>query len=317
MQTINIYSQLEANKLPSTLEGNLNVLRSNVVLTALKSVSGYVYIRAEGAQLPALTEVSGSVYIRAESDYLNLHNEIEGVFYLYLRDDVCLKYNKLKYSFGEYTLDFFISVLKCRHSSFENFLTREVNQEWNLKNCVGNLLETIKQKWSIINRIKTSDIFKINDLEVRRICFTYLLPKDIMKEIDAKRRCVKGVNMKYFEFDENLNKVPFEKHNIYEIWEGKASKLENELSGKIYTVRCWCTTTNKEAWLWIDEKYKDDPLSAIASTFWVHENLLEHNPTFMRQGDLFFVETENKVIPEGKKRPLTKEEYFSMLICET
>ena len=70
--------------------------------------------------------------------------------------------------------------------------------------------------------------------------------------------------------------------NIYETYEVKGEKLK--LRENVYALKVWCTSTDKEHWLWIDKKYKDNPLEAVASTFHIHENLIPHIKELKRQG---------------------------------
>ena len=81
--------------------------------------------------------------------------------------------------------------------------------------------------------------------------------------------------------------------------------------------RYWCTTTNKEHWLWIEDEYKDSPLEAVASTFRIHENLIPHIKELKRQGDVLLVEMQKDIEPEGEIIPLTSKQYFDLLTCQS
>jgi hypothetical protein len=72
----------------------------------------------------------------------------------------------------------------------------------------------------------------------------------------------------------------------------------------------------EEHWLWIEPQYKDNALTAIASTFRIHENIIPHIKCLKRQGDLLICELESEVLPKGNVRPLTAKEYFSLLEAE-
>ena len=104
-------------------------------------------------------------------------------------------------------------------------------------------------------------------------------------------------------------------NNVYEIWEVNGEKLGLEES--LYVIKCWCTSTNKEHWLWVNDEYKDDPLEAIASTFRIHENLIPFIKCIKRQGDVLLVELIKDVKPEGNIIPLKKEQYFSLLVAQS
>ncbi len=223
----------------------------------------------------------------------------------------------------KYPLKMLIAILKMRHSSFQNFQVREFDREWNIQHAKANeLLETIQEQWQSVKSYTYKDIFKIEDRNLRRFCFNYIGVSEMMQALDARKIGVDGIELNYFKYDSLGEKTPFKKHNIFEVYEAELSKIE-ELRGwrnqgqKVYAVKCWCTSTEHEHWLWIESQYKDDPLAAIASTFRIHENVIPHIKCLKRQGDVLICEMKTAVIPEGNVRPLTKTEYFGLLEVET
>ena len=223
----------------------------------------------------------------------------------------------------KYPLKILIAILKMRHSSFQNFQVREFDREWNIQHAKANeLLEAIQEQWQSVKSYTYKDIFKIEDRNLRRFCFNYIGVSEMMQALDARKIGVDGIELNYFKYDSLGKKTPFKKHNIFEVYEAELSKIE-ELRGwrnqgqKVYAVKCWCTSTEHEHWLWIESQYKDDPLAAIASTFRIHENVIPHIKCLKRQGDVLICEMKTAVIPEGNVRPLTKTEYFGLLEVET
>jgi hypothetical protein len=101
-----------------------------------------------------------------------------------------------------------------------------------------------------------------------------------------------------------------------EVHEVDGTKLG--LNEKLYVLKCWCTTTNKEHWLWVEKEYAEKgPLEAIASTVRVYENMIPFIKYIKRQGDVLLFEMSEKIIPHGKIIPLTAEQYFSKLIAKS
>jgi hypothetical protein len=180
----------------------------------------------------------------------------------------------------------------------------------------------IEKKWHATPAFTFKDLFELTDRNLRRFSFLYIGVSEMMKALDAQRIATKGIELNYFKYDSNGNKIPFKKHNIFEIYEASANKLQDlqnwrTRDEKIYAVKCWCTSTNHEHWLWIEAQYKTDPLAAIASTFRIHENVIPHIKCLKRQGDVLICEMKREVIPSGAVRPLTKKEYFGLLEVET
>lgn len=191
-----------------------------------------------------------------------------------------------------------IRMIRLRHSNFQNFKIREFEQTWIEDE---KLLQYIKDNWNNYEPFSIKEIFEIEDLQFRRMVFQYLTPAQIMTYLEAKRIGTAGYEMKSG------------KHNIYEMYEADVSKLDPQMRGNVYAVKCWCTTTNKEHYLWVDAKYKDDPLTAIASTAMFDENVIPKLKKFHRQGDIFLIELDEQVKLSGKIKSLTKEQYFELL----
>jgi hypothetical protein len=158
--------------------------------------------------------------------------------------------------------------------------------------------------------------FKIKNQEFRARVFGAINIGEMIAELGHERIQVKGRPVKHKKFDEAGNFLGFEEYDvIYETHKVYGTKLE--LGSDVYAVKCWCTSTNKEHWIWIEEKYKDDPLEAIASTFRIHKNLIEHIQELKRQGDILIVEMKEEVTPEGEIVPLTADQYFGLLTAQS
>ncbi len=220
-----------------------------------------------------------------------------------------------------FPIDQLVAILKMRHNSYQNFLTREYEREWQQDPFLAPVLEAIQNGWEQVKTFTFEDIFRLESRNLRRFCFNYIGVAAMMEALEAKRLHTAGVEMHYFRYDEEGHKIPFSKHNIYEVYEAEVDRFEDLITRrgteKVYAVKCWCTSTDKEHWLWIEEQYKEDPLAAIASTFRIHENVIPHIKCLKRQGDVMICEMKEQVIPEGAVRPLTKEEYFGLLEVES
>ena len=227
---------------------------------------------------------------------------------------------RYEYTMGrsDFPLYWLIKAAKLRHNTYRNFYTRFIKATWDVKDCLeDNVLRYLREKWDNYKKPTIEEIFKIENLEIRRLCFDFLPPKEIMEKINAKRIAVEGIELNYFRYNEKLEKVPFTKHSIYEIYEGEANLIFENIEGKLYSIKMWCSTTEEEHWMWTTEEYKDDPLAAIAANCWMHKNIMPFVTGIKRQGDIFIFEKSQQIKPEGTQVSLTKEQYFDWLICET
>ena len=167
------------------------------------------------------------------------------------------------------------------------------------------------------------EAFKIKDENFRRIVFNTIDINDLIENLGATRVKVDGKEVSRKCFDKLGNTLPNKSyHAVYETYQIDCTKLVpesafREVKSFAYTVKCWCTSTNKAHWIWIDEAYKDEPLEAIASTFRFHENVIPHIKELKRQGDIMLVELNKEIEPQGRITPLTAEQYFSFLTIET
>jgi hypothetical protein len=161
-----------------------------------------------------------------------------------------------------------------------------------------------------------AEAFAIDNQQFRALVFSSINIGEMMANLNNKRLCVEGKDVKHKKYDENGKFIGMEDyHNIYEVHEMDGEDLG--LREKLYAVKCWCTSTNKEHWLWIDAKFKNDPLNAIASTFKIHTNLIPYVKEAKRQGDILLYELTEDVKPEGEEVHLTKEQYFGWLTAQS
>lgn len=161
------------------------------------------------------------------------------------------------------------------------------------------------------------EAFEIKDQGFRAIVFGTVDITEMIEYLGHVRHETDGINVntKVYNPDGSFNGYE-EKHNIFEVHEIYGDKLE---VSNFYAVKCWCTSTNQEHWVYIEEQYKDDPLEAIASTFRVPEDIIPHIKEIKRQGDVLLLEMKEDVKPDENARvvPLGKEKYFELLTCET
>ena len=161
-----------------------------------------------------------------------------------------------------------------------------------------------------------AEAFALENQEFQSLVFGSIDIVEMISELGHERLCTDGKPVKHKVFSETGEFLGYNEYdNIYEVHKVNSKKLG--LNEDLYALRCWCTTTNKEHWLWIEEEYKDSPLEAVASTFRIHENLIPHIKELKRQGDVLLVEMEEDIKPEGEIVPLTSEQYFSLLTCQS
>jgi hypothetical protein len=140
----------------------------------------------------------------------------------------------------------------------------------------------------------------------------------MIKELGSKRVKVAGRPVKHRKYNDKGEFIGYREYDVvYETHKIDTKKLN--LDAPAYMVKCWCTSTNKEHWLWIEDAYKDDPLEAIASTCRPHENIIPYITAIKRHGDVFLYELSEDVKPDlkAKRIPLSAEKFFELLVAQS
>jgi len=161
----------------------------------------------------------------------------------------------------------------------------------------------------------------------------------LFKQLDPKLLDKQVVKKKRQRWDENFKEYTYEFEDVYELYQIEGTKLfEKDRWGNtpepVFAVRCWCTTTNREYWLYVtkeaalgdrwwyndeDGKSQPDAIRAIAWT--VRVDVPEENiEKIYRQGDIIVVKMNDVAKhTEHTFRPyhLTKEQYLEKMYSES
>lgn len=158
------------------------------------------------------------------------------------------------------------------------------------------------------------EAFKIENPEFRASIFSLIDVSKMIDNLGHERLVTEGIELVNKTFvngtfkEEKLTQI-YELHKVF----GKKLELNEDL----FAIKCWCTSTNEEHWLWVntEEGLKNDPLSAIASTCKVYRNMLGKIKHIIRQGDVFLFEMKEKVDVNENDEVVSmdKESYFSLL----
>lgn len=160
------------------------------------------------------------------------------------------------------------------------------------------------------------EAFQLTNAEFKAKVFGSINVPEMIANLGHERVKVEGKNLTLRQYKEDGSYTMVNNDVIYELHEINCTALG--VTEKTYAVKCWCTTTNKEHWLWVETEYaKKGPLEAIASTMRVYENMIPHIKTIKRQGDVLLFEMDKDIVPSGKIVPLTADQYFSLLVAQS
>ena len=165
------------------------------------------------------------------------------------------------------------------------------------------------------------EAFKIENAEFRAKVFGSINVLQMIAELGHERIATEGKHLRHKQFTQDGRFTGWVEYDvIYETHRVNGEKLGLLGDDKnVYAVRCWCTSTNKEHWLWIEDEHKDNPLEAIANTFKVHASIIPHIAEIKRHGDILLVELDSDVTPteDDELVGLTSEQYFGFLTAQS
>lgn len=229
-----------------------------------------------------------------------------------------------------------VRYLKGVHTNYERFMNRFINVKKNIflngypeheiaglkevseedYNKTVKFFDSLSEMYNDVEPFTFKESFELDGREFQALVFSSIDIPQMINELGAIRIKTDGIKVNHRQYDGEGNFTGVKEYdNIYETHEIEGKKLG--LDESLYAVKCWCTSTNKEHWLWIDDQYKNDPLTAIASTFVVHKNIIPHIKALKRQGDILLTEMDEDVKPEGEMVSLTKEQYFGLLVAQS
>jgi hypothetical protein len=209
-------------------------------------------------------------------------------------------YNENKPRFQKRFLDFFNAQFKAL--DFEYF---------------SNILNNIEKCWDIVTPFSYKEAFELKGQQFRALVFSSINVSEMIKELGATRVNTEGKELINKTWNKYLNKfeeVPYSV--VYELYHVNGEKLGIE-SSSLPIVKCWCTTTDSEHWLWVDNSSfsNNSPLEAIASTCVIYKSMEGKIKHIIRQGDVFLFEMTEDVMPSESEELITlpMNQYFSLL----
>jgi hypothetical protein len=237
------------------------------------------------------------------------YNHVNNMFTPDISFDILGKYLRMVYS---------------NRDRFHNRFMKPLKRFLKAVDCEDNIpsVEILEYYFDNSTPFTYKEAFEISDNSLKTLVFSAIDINELMKELGHERVLTEGKNVthKKFKLDGTYEMINYDV--IYELHRVDCTKLVQDINSDTpqyaYAVKCWCTSTNKEHWLWVEEKYAlKGPLEAIASTVRVYENMIPHIKEIKRQGDVFLFEMNKEIIPSGEIVPLDAETYFKLLVAQT
>ncbi len=224
--------------------------------------------------------------------------------------------------FSGYTLDEALAHWKAKYETVKHF-KRDVIKHPGL-NEFG---EFVEEMWDNIIPITVQEAFGEMNLEKRRVMFDCIGVAKLFKELDPDLLDKQTITKDRTRWDENNRPYLYQFEDTYELYKIDGNKLFTVDSKwyrpiSVYAVRCWCTSTGREYWIYVPEdisvgtrwsRLEPDAIRAIA---WTIRLDISHPQRIFRQGDIIIAE-ESDQSQEVSPYHLDKEKYLSLMYSET
>lgn len=182
----------------------------------------------------------------------------------------------------------------------------------------NDILINIENIWDQVSPFSYKEAFELENATFKSKVFSSINIREMIENLGSTRIKVEGkelINKVWNPYKNEFEEVPYSV--IYELHHVNGEKLGIQNEAALPVVKCWCTTTNEEHWLWVDaNSFKNDsPLEAIASTCVIYKSMYGNIKHIIRQGDVFIFEMLSDVTPSESEETMSlpMEEYFSLL----
>jgi hypothetical protein len=218
-----------------------------------------------------------------------------------------------------------IRFLKTKYTNRERFVSGFIDPIFELLvdsrdnselDVLRSMLEFFLEEYDNVTAFTYQQAFAIRSEAFKAIVFGSIRVPEMIKALGHSRIATAGQAVKHKQYSKQGDFLGYREYDVVfetHVVNGKALGLR----GNVYAVKCWCTSTDNEHWLWIEDQYKDDPLEAIARTFHIHENLVPFIKELKRQGDILLVELTEDIEPRGNMVSLSKDQYFGLLTAQS
>lgn len=114
----------------------------------------------------------------------------------------------------------------------------------------------VQECWDGIEPVTVEESLQVANTEERRTYFDAIGIEKLFKGLKPKLLNRQVLKKSRTRWDDELNEYTHEFEDIYELYELEGTKIYGKDRWgndpqPIFAVRCWCTTTNREYWLYV------------------------------------------------------------------
>ena len=209
---------------------------------------------------------------------------------------------------------------------------RDFEKEVITHESLHDFRDFVKDMWESIIPVTVEEALQQPNAEDRRVYFDAIGVEKLFKQLNPTLRDKQVIKKKRTRWDDSNDPYEYEFEDVYELYEMPGEKLFvtdrwGNKPNPVYAVRCWCTTTNREYWLYVPveaaaggtwwniiDAGNYDAIRAIAWTIRIN---VENPERIYRQGDIIVVKMGDKTKECNRPEHLTKEQYLQLMYSET
>lgn len=188
----------------------------------------------------------------------------------------------------------------------------------------------VEESWDDIKPVTVEEALKLSNTEIRRTYFDCIGVTQLFKSLNPILRDRQVITKKRTGWDDDNKEVVRTFEDVYELYEIEGIKLfEKNRWGQdpnpVYAVRCWCTTTNREYWLYVTHEAatgqrwwgdKSPKYSAIRAIAWTIRIDITDPERIYRQGDIIVAKKSEKS-KDTQSYHLDETQYLSLMYSES
>lgn len=242
------------------------------------------------------------------------------------------EFAKYKYSVNNVTNFDFTETLrlwKTKYKDFDEFVKAVITHPGLYK-----FSDFVSEMWDSIKPVTAEDALKVHNLEQRRVYFDCIGVESLFKQLKPKLCDRQVIKKKRMRWDDKNDPYEYEFEDVYELYEIKGENLFKRESWQrnftnVYAVRCWCTTTHREYWIYVSDQAATDrnpnvwmnpqmepQYDAIRAIAWTVRIDVDNPEKIYRQGDIIVVKMSEQS-KQTRTYHLSKEEYLQLMYSET
>lgn len=224
-----------------------------------------------------------------------------------------------------YTLSEAMRLWKTKFETFEHFRREVIVSPY-----LAELGAFINEMWDSIEPLTVTEALTENNSEKRRVMFDCIGVTKLFAQMEPTLLDRQVITKERTRWDEQNRPYKKTYDDTYELYQIDGEKMfgpdqNGRSANPVYAVRCWCTTTGREYWIYVPEEAamgvrswqrKDAVPDAVRAIAWTIRIDIKNPSRIYRQGDIIVVE-EDEQSSRVEPYHLSKEQYLELMFSET